>query len=104
VAAVALLAVGAAHFTVRARAEGGVTWPGLPRVTLVIAMLVAYVATLTTLGFLLTTVVMLLVLIRGVGSYSWPASIGLAVALGGACHVVFRLWLGMPLPDGPLPF
>ena len=104
VAAVALLAVGAAHFAVPPRRGDRVAWSGRARVGLVIAVLVSYVATLTTLGFLLTTVVMLLVLIRGVGGYSWPAAIGLAVALGGACHVVFRVWLGMPLPEGALPF
>ena len=111
VAAVALLAVGAAHVAVRPRAasgapgiEGDTTARGLSRVGIVVAMLVVYVAALPTLGFLAATMTLLLVLVRRLGGYRWPAAIGLAIALGAACHVVFRVWLGMPLPEGALPF
>ena len=104
VAAVALLAVGAAHFRTRAHREPDTTRPEWWRVVFVVAVLVAYVAALPALGFLLATLALLLVLIRGIGGYPWPAALGLAAGLGAACHVVFRVWLGMPLPDGPLPF
>lgn len=104
VAAIALLLLGVAHFVARPAA---VTTepderPATRRVVLVLALLVAYVALFPTLGFLVTTVALLLVLIGALSDYRWPVKIGLAVLLGLACHVVFRMWLGMPLPDGLL--
>jgi hypothetical protein len=35
-------------------------------------------------------------------SLSWPRIVGLTVAIAVASDVVFRRWLGMPLPSGPL--
>ena len=103
VAAVALLLLGIAHLAMRppvvtTPAPG--ERPAAGRVALAVALLVAYVALFPTLGFLVTTVALLIVLIALLGRYRWPVTIGLALGLGLACHVVFRTWLGMPLPDG----
>jgi hypothetical protein len=91
VAAVALLCLGVAHVVARSPAlsttEAGEP-PATRRVVLVLAVLVAYVALFPTLGFLVTTVALLLVLVRVLGEYRWPMTIGLA--LGIVCHVVFR--------------
>jgi len=54
------------------------------------------------LGFLLATALFVLVLVRGLGTYSWPMSIVVTAAIAIACDVVFKQWLGMPLPAGPL--
>lgn len=104
VAAVALLAVGVVHVAERPRRPPDTLPSDLSRVGIVVAVLVAYVAALPALGFLLTTIALLLVLIRGLGGYRWPAAMALAIGLGAACHVVFRVWLTMPLPDGLTPF
>jgi hypothetical protein len=107
VAAAALLALGAAHVLVRrpgpraaATTERGATG----RVALVLALLAGYVTMFGTLGFLASTIALLLVLIRVLGDYRWPTTIAFALGLGLACHVVFRTWLGMPLPDGLLGY
>lgn len=105
VAAIALVLLGLAHFVVRppvSTAPAPDERPAILRVALALALLVAYVALFTTLGFLVTTVALLLVLIGVLGDYRRPTTIGLAVGLGLACHVVFRTWLSMPLPDGLL--
>lgn len=103
VAAVALVLLGLAHFVVRPPAPTTADErPAIRRVVLALALLVVYVAVFTTLGFLVATVALLLVLIRVLGEYRWPTTIGLALGLGVACHVVFRTWLSMPLPDGLL--
>ena len=106
IAAVALVAPGAAHLVVRpaAPAPGDDRRPAIGRVVLVLALLIGYAAVFPTLGFLATTVALLLVLVRALGGYRWPTTIGLALGLGLACHVVFRVWLNMPLPDGLLGY
>jgi hypothetical protein len=61
-------------------------------------VLVLYVVALPWLGFLLSTAAFVLVLVRALGAYSWPMSVVIAGAVAGACHVVFKHSLGMPLP------
>jgi hypothetical protein len=108
VISVAFLALGLAHLrAVREPAPGpgdGVsdTAPERGAVRLVLASLVGYVALLSTAGFALATFGLLLILVHRLGGYGWRRSIGLAVGLALATHVVFVVWLGMPLPAGPL--
>lgn len=96
-----LLLLGAAHPWARAveRAE----WPegpGARRVGAAFAVLVLYVVVLPWLGFLPATAVFLLILLRALGDFSWAGAIALTVAIALSTHVVFRHWLGMPLPSG----
>jgi hypothetical protein len=72
------------------------------RAVLLFALLALYVAALTPLGFLPATALFVLILVRALGAYSWPAAVALTVAIALASHVVFKQWLGMPLPAGPL--
>ncbi|MBI2218913.1 MAG: tripartite tricarboxylate transporter TctB family protein [Candidatus Rokubacteria bacterium] len=103
--AVALLALGVAHVVSRAPAmapPAAGERADIGRVVLALSVLVAYVALFTTLGFFVATAALLLVLVGALGRYRWPVTAGLALGLAVACHVVFRVWLGMPLPDGLL--
>jgi putative tricarboxylic transport membrane protein len=78
-------------------------WPdpaGGLRVLAVLALLVLYVALLPSLGFLLATLLFALPLVRALGAMSWPLTLVTAAAIALACHVVFKHWLGMPLPSG----
>ncbi|MBI4607603.1 MAG: tripartite tricarboxylate transporter TctB family protein [Candidatus Rokubacteria bacterium] len=101
-----LLAAG--HLMSRRRSgpsEGDPSWPdaeGWRRVGLVFGALVAYVLALPYLGFLPATAALLLGLIRLLGAFSWPVTVVLTAVTAVASHVVFKLWLGMPLPAGPL--
>lgn len=82
-----------------------VAWPdaaGAGRVVAVLALLALYVALLPVLGFVVATLLFALPLVRALGAMSWPLTVATAVAIAVACQVVFKHWLGMPLPSGPL--
>jgi Tripartite tricarboxylate transporter TctB family len=68
----------------------------------VVGALAAYVALLPALGFLLGTAALILALTRLLGHYAWPRALAMAAGLALAAHVVFVVWLGMPLPRGLL--
>ena len=76
-------------------------WPdagGRRRIAAVFGALVIYVALLEPLGFLLSTALFVLFVVRVLGAWSWMTTAGLTLAIALACHVVFKRWLGMPLP------
>jgi hypothetical protein len=103
--ALALLALGAAHVaTRRAAVPSGVADAGRDtrRVVLVVATLAAYVLAMPSVGFPAATATLVFVLVRALGGYRWWASAALGLAAAVVSHVVFRVWLGMPLPDGLL--
>jgi putative tricarboxylic transport membrane protein len=98
-----LVLLGAAHF--RGALSEAVTWPdpvARRRVALMFGALVLYVVALPWVGFLPSTAVFVLVLVRALGTYSWLRSVVVTAIIAVACHVVFAHWLGMPLPAGPL--
>lgn len=102
VVGVVLLVLGAAHLRMPGSAAA---WPdraGWRRVIFALALLVVYVAVLPWLGFLVATALLVLVMLRGLGDFSWPATVALTAAIAAGSHVVFVRWLGMPLPPGPL--
>jgi hypothetical protein len=70
------------------------------RVAFIFAVLAIYVIILPSFGFMPATAVFTLTLIRALGSYSWAAAFGFTVAIAVSTHVVFKHWLGMPLPVG----
>lgn len=101
---VTLVVLGAAHATLR---DDGAAWPdrdGLRRVLLMLGVLVVYVGILPDAGFLPATAVLTLTVVRGLGAYSWTMTAMWTAAIAVASHVVFKHWLGMPLPAGPLGF
>jgi putative tricarboxylic transport membrane protein len=106
VVGVALLALSAAHLRPpRAEGPGPLAWPGPAewgRVGFVFGILVLYVLGLPPLGFLPATVLFVLILVRFIGRFSWPRAIALSLVIAAASHLVFRHWLGMPLPTGML--
>ena len=80
-------------------------WPdvvGARRVVATLVLLALYVACMPSLGFLLATALFPIPLVRGLGGWSWPLTLGTAAAIAVASHLVFKHWLGMPLPPGPL--
>ena len=76
-------------------------WPdtgGRRRIAAVFGALLVYVALLEPLGFLLSTALFVLFVVRVLGAWSWMTTAALTLAIALACHVVFKRWLGMPLP------
>jgi putative tricarboxylic transport membrane protein len=75
---------------------------GRSRVTWTLAALLAYVLVFGRLGFLLATVPFLVVLLLVYGERRWPVVLAIAVGATGASYALFAVWLGVPLPPGPL--
>lgn len=65
-----------------------------------VALLVAYVALMSYLGFVLVTVGFLILLMRYSGVQAYRRSVPLAVGLGVVLHYVFGEFLHVPLPEG----
>ena len=100
----ALVVLGVAHGRLR---EPRLAWPardGLRRVMALLIAVTLYVAVLPSVGFLPATAALVLIVVRTVGPLSWPRTAVATVAIAIASHVVFKHWLGMPLPAGPLGY
>lgn len=103
--AVVLAGLGAGHLVPAAGAAERPAWPdprGWRRVAFVFGVLALYVATLPSSGFLPATALLVLILLRALGAFSWPTTLVLAGAIALASHIVFKHWLGMPIPSGLL--
>jgi putative tricarboxylic transport membrane protein len=66
----------------------------------VLAGLVIYSAILERLGFLLSTFLFLMLLLRGVGSQKWTLAIITAVSISLLSYLIFEIWLKAQLPPG----
>lgn len=76
---------------------------GTRRIAIVTAALVAYVFVLDRLGFIPSTALVMILMLRGLGRRGWRFTLALALASVVVAYVVFR-WLGVPLPSGIVPF
>lgn len=72
----------------------------LQRFVVPVAFLVGYVALMPVLGFVLDTVIFLVVLMRYSGVEIYRTSVSLAIGVGLALHYVFGEFLHIPLPEG----
>jgi putative tricarboxylic transport membrane protein len=100
-AVLALLAAGHLRPSPADHGSAAPDWPdaaGGRRIAAVFGALVVYVALLEPLGFLLSTALFALFVVRVLGAWSWITTVALTLAIALACHVVFKRWLGMPLP------
>ena len=100
-----LVLLGLAHFALRRRDVS--PWPdasSLTRVAFVLGVVAVYVVALPMAGFLPATAVFVLIMIRMLGAFSWLRALAGTAAIAGGSHVVFKHWLGMALPAGPLGF
>ena len=74
--------------------------PGKVVATLV--ALIIYTFSLEWLGFLLATFGLMLFLFKAVDPLRWPAAVGGALATSLVSYVVFKMWLQVSFPAGPL--
>lgn len=77
--------------------------PGLARVVVAVATLLGYVLLLERLGYLVTTGLVMLLLLRGLGRVGWTATLAVTLVSVVGSYLLFRR-LGVPLPPGLLPF
>jgi hypothetical protein len=75
---------------------------GARRAAWTLGALVAYVFAFERLGFLLATAPFLAILLLAYGERRWPVVLAVALGATGAAYALFALWLGVPLPAGPL--
>lgn len=83
----------------RARAEPR----GIARLWILTTLIAVYAWLLPSLGFILCTVVLLAVTLRGLGMVEWLPAILWAAGGSAGCYFLFTR-LGMPLPAGLLGF
>jgi putative tricarboxylic transport membrane protein len=78
--------------------------PALVSVSLLAGSLAVYIALLEMLGYLFDTFLLNAFLLRVVMRGGWIMSVAVAVAASIALYVIFRLLLGIDLPQSPLGF
>ncbi|HEX9462848.1 MAG TPA: tripartite tricarboxylate transporter TctB family protein, partial [Alphaproteobacteria bacterium] len=76
---------------------------GTGRLIAAILGLIVYVFVLDPAGYVLSTSAVMLLFTRGLERLSWRSSILVTLPAVLASYILFR-WLGVPLPQGPLPF
>jgi len=69
---------------------------------LLIALLLFYVLTLNSLGFLLAISIFMILSIRIFGYRRWLPSLGITIAIVAISYLSFVVWLKVPLPQGIL--
>ena len=76
--------------------------PGrIAKVALLLVVLIAYTFLLDSLGYLLCTFFLVLVMLRGIDPQRWPVALGMAAITAIGSYIVFAVWLSVPLPRGP---
>jgi putative tricarboxylic transport membrane protein len=85
--------------------RSSVTREGSGRIGKVAALLVilaAYTFLLEPLGYLLSTFLLVLFMLRAIDTQRWAVALGMAAITSVGSYVVFAIWLSIPLPRGPL--
>jgi putative tricarboxylic transport membrane protein len=77
-------------------------WPPVVIITLV-AMLV-FAVVLQYLGFIVSSILMMLFLFKFIGKHPWIRSALGAASSVGICYLVFQVWLSVQFPIGPWGF
>jgi hypothetical protein len=77
---------------------------GVGRAAATLGALVVYALALEPVGFGVATLPLIVFLFRAIEPQPWPVALGGAAAAVLACHVLFRVWLGVRLPPGPWGF
>ena len=70
------------------------------KVVLALIASAAYAALLEPLGFLLTTFLFLLFLLKAIEPRRWTSSLAISATTAVASHLVFKVWLDVQLPAG----
>lgn len=84
-----------------------IDWPrryGWNRIAIMLGALALALYVLEPLGFLLTATLFMIALVFSLGVRSWPLLLGVPIVAALVLHLVFVVWLGVPLPPGVLTF
>jgi len=72
------------------------------RIGATLATLVGFALALERLGFLLSTFLLMVLLLRAIEPQAWPKVIAVALVTSLVAYAIFGWLLGIPLPDGIL--
>jgi hypothetical protein len=72
------------------------------RLAAYLAALVFYAAALNWLGFSLSTILVVVFILRVAEGHRWPTTLIIAAGTAAGCHLLFVYWLGAILPTGSL--
>jgi putative tricarboxylic transport membrane protein len=97
-----LLSLILGFFAFRGKVENAESWTDLGNTVTVSLALLAFALLLTWSGFVITTFLFILFLLRAVERRAWLLSAGAALFISAAFYVVFGLWLKAQLPAGIL--
>jgi len=86
----------------RGKVEKAESWTDVGNTVTVSLALVGFALLLTWLGFVITTFLFILFLLRAVERRAWLLSASAALFISAAFYVVFGLWLKAQLPAGIL--
>ncbi len=67
---------------------------------LMVGILVLYLMVVSRIGFLTSTFVLIIICSKLMGTPGWKRPVLLAAGLIIACHLLFSIWLKVPLPTG----
>jgi putative tricarboxylic transport membrane protein len=72
------------------------------KVAALLVILAAYTLLLEPLGYPLSTFFLVLFMLRATYPQGWTVALGMALISAVGSYIVFAVWLGVPLPRGPL--
>lgn len=102
---VCLLVLSTIHVVTSLRAPAAAAPAGHWRKVVAVTLgLIACVAVIEPLGFVVAVSAYLLFLLRSVEKESWRTSLGVSIGTVAVLFGLFRLWLQVPLPKGPWGF
>lgn len=73
------------------------------QVALMAAAFILYAVVMTKAGFVLATIALMLLVMRGIGGMSWTKALLISIPSVIVSYLAF-VQLGVPLPRGPLPY
>lgn len=103
-ALLAVLAIAATLVDVLGRTEGGEARTPVRRPLMVLLALAAGCAGIETAGFFASMLLAMLFLFRVAERLPLPGALAAATGCAGGLTLIFRSWLGVPLPAGPWGF
>lgn len=75
---------------------------GFAKVSALLLVLLAYTLLLDSLGYPLCTFLLVLFMLLAIDPQRWTVALGMAAITAVGSYVLFAIWLGVPLPRGPL--
>ncbi|OGP87573.1 MAG: hypothetical protein A2157_17595, partial [Deltaproteobacteria bacterium RBG_16_47_11] len=85
--------------------EGKVFWRDKkqwPKVVTTLLMMLIYTIAFPYLGFFVSTLLLMFFLFKAIGGMNWKISLAGAILTSSCFYLVFKVWLKVQFPGGPL--